>query len=62
MTHKLYELDCNGPGYLVQTRGNLGKVRLAILCQKESCEVILKYIWGTNMILNSQFKIKSVKK
>ena len=35
---------------------------VAIVCQNESDEVIIKYIWGTVMILNLNFKIKGVKK
>ena len=58
----MYGLDWNDPYYLGQTRGNLGKERVDIACQNEIHEVIIKYIWGTVMILNLQLKIKSVNK
>ena len=45
-----------------QNRGKIGQVIVAIACQNESYEVTLKDIWGTVMILNVQFKMKSVKK
>ena len=38
----------------------IGKV--VIVCQNENDEVILKYIWGTVMILDLKFKINIVKK
>ena len=54
------ELGWLDQGYLGQERGNLGLGRVSIACQNENYEVILKYIWGTVMILNFQFKIMSV--
>ena len=54
---ELSELDQQVPGYLEQTRSNLGKGRFDIACQNESYEVVLKAIWGTVMTLNSQLKI-----
>ena len=56
------KLEWKGPGYLGQTRGNMGQVRVSVSFQNKSYEVILKYICGTVMILNLQFKIKTVKK
>ena len=47
---------------MVQTRGNTVLGIVAIECQNESYEIILKPIWGTVMNFNFQFKIKSVKK
>ena len=50
----MYELDYMDPGDLGQTRGNIGWGIVAIVCQNESYEVILKAIWGTVMILYLQ--------
>ena len=59
---QLYGLYFKGLGYLEQTRGNLGLLIVAIASQNESYEVILKYIWGTVMILNLKLKNNGVKK
>ena len=58
----LSELDWNVPGYLGHTRGNIGQEIVDVASQNKIYEVILRSIWGTMMILNLQFKIKSVNK
>ena len=58
----LYKLDCLGTGYFMYTIGNVEYGTVAISCQHESDDVTIKYIWGTMIILNFQFKIMSVYK
>ena len=49
-------------GYLVNTIGNLVQGGVSIVFQNENYDNIIKAIWVTVMILDFQFKIKSVKK